>query len=185
MVIDDNGWLTETRHHPSPNFDNRPADSSINLLVLHNISLPPEEFDGDWVLDFFSNKLDPEAHPYFKEIADLKVSAHLLIRRSGEVIQLVSFNQRAWHAGQSCFEGRERCNDFSIGIELEGSDTQPFTEQQYQSLNRVTRLLIQHYPKLSEQRIAGHSDIAPDRKTDPGPYFDWQHYRKLLHTSVV
>ena len=185
MKIDDDGWITGIRHHPSPNFDERPADSTIKLLVIHNISLPPEQFDGDWILDFFSNQLDPDAHPYFKTIANLQVSSHLLIRRSGEIIQFVSCNQRAWHAGQSCFEGQERCNDFSIGIELEGSDTQPFTEKQYQALNQLTRLLLQNYPALNEERIAGHSDIAPGRKTDPGPHFDWQYYRKLLHTSPV
>lgn len=185
MMINADGWLTGIRHHPSPNYDDRPASQSIDLLVIHNISLPPEQYEGDWILDFFCNELDPCAHPYFSEIADLKVSAHLLIRRDGEIIQFVSLNQRAWHAGQSCFQGKEGCNDFSIGIELEGSDTQEFTEAQYQSLNRITRLLLDHYPRLTEERITGHSDIAPDRKTDPGPCFDWQHYRNLLHSTTA
>jgi AmpD protein len=184
MNIDEKGWLTDIRHHLSPNFDDRPSGHPVDLLVIHNISLPPEQFEGDWILDFFCNELDPQAHPYFQEIANLEVSAHLLIRRSGEIIQFVSFDQRAWHAGQSCYQGRERCNDFSIGIELEGSDNQPFTESQYQALQQVTRLLMQHYPALSLDRIAGHSEIAPDRKTDPGPCFDWQHYRKLLSTPA-
>ena len=180
MTIDDSGWLTDSRHHPSPNFDERPADADISLLVIHNISLPPEQFEGSWILDFFSNQLDPAAHPYFKTISDLSVSAHALIRRDGELIQLVSFNDRAWHAGASCYEGRERCNDFSIGIELEGSDNQPFEEQQYKTLCELTRVLIDRYPKLSKATITGHSDIAPERKTDPGPFFDWEHYFSML-----
>ena len=183
MMIDDDGWLTGVRHHPSPNYDDRPDNCPVELIVIHNISLPPEQFDGDWILDFFCNELDPQAHPYFSKIANLQVSSHLLIRRDGEVIQFVSFNQRAWHAGQSCYQGKERCNDFSIGIELEGSDNQSFTEQQYQALQQITELLISHYPELNEERIAGHSDIAPDRKTDPGPCFDWQHYKNLLHST--
>ncbi len=180
MKINDRGWLTDIRHHPSPNFDERPAHTDIDLLVIHNISLPPEQFGENWILDFFSNRLDPSAHPYFKTIADLKVSAHALIRRDGELIQLVSFNDRAWHAGSSCYEGRERCNDFSIGIELEGSDNQPFEEQQYHSLNKLTQALINHYPKLSKARVTGHSNIAPERKSDPGPCFDWERYLGML-----
>jgi len=180
LNIDDSGWLTGCHHHPSPNFDERPADSDISLLVIHNISLPPEQFGDHWILDFFCNKLDPSAHPYFKTICDLEVSAHALIRRDGQIIQLVSFNDRAWHAGASCYEGRERCNDFSIGIELEGSDHQPFEEQQYQALSELTHTLIDHYPKLSKKTITGHSDIAPERKTDPGPFFDWEHYFSML-----
>lgn len=183
IAIDDQGWLSGIRHHPSPNHDDRPANEAIDLLVIHNISLPPEQFTGDWILDFFTNQLDPEAHPYFREIADQKVSAHLLIRRNGEIIQFVSFSQRAWHAGQSCFRGKDRCNDFSIGIEMEGSDSQPFTEAQYQALTDITRLLLDYYPALTEERITGHSDIAPDRKTDPGPYFDWSRYRSGIQVS--
>ena len=180
MKIDHQGWLTDIRRHPSPNFDHRPVDTDINLLVIHNISLPPEQFGENWILDFFSNELDPTAHPYFKTITDLTVSAHALIRRDGEIIQLVSFNDRAWHAGASCFEGRERCNDFSIGIELEGSDNQPFEEQQYKTLSELTHTLIDHYPELSKKTITGHSNIAPERKTDPGPFFDWEHYFSML-----
>jgi len=180
LKIDKQGWLTDTHHHPSPNFDQRPDNSDINLLVIHNISLPPEQFGENWIVDFFCNELDPSAHPYFKTISELTVSAHALIRRDGEIIQLVSFNDRAWHAGTSCYEGRERCNDFSIGIELEGSDNQPFEEQQYKALSELTRTLINYYPQLSKNTIAGHSDIAPERKTDPGPFFDWDHYFSML-----
>jgi len=181
VTIDGEGWLSDTRHLPSPNFDERPQDCPVDLLVIHNISLPPEKFGGDWVLDFFCNQLDPDAHPYFREIASLRVSPHLLIRRDGQIIQFVSFNQRAWHAGQSCFAGKQRCNDFSIGIELEGSDSQPFTPAQYKSLAKTTQLLLDHFPLLTGSRITGHSDIAPDRKTDPGPNFDWELYHQLLH----
>ncbi len=180
MKIDDRGWLTNIRHHPSPNFDQRPADTGIDLLVIHNISLPPEQFGENWILDFFSNELDPLIHPYFETITGLTVSAHVLIRRDGEIIQMVSFDDRAWHAGDSCYEGRERCNDFSIGIELEGSDNQPFKEQQYESLRDLTRTLIDHYPQLSKNTITGHSNIAPERKTDPGPFFDWERYLGML-----
>ena len=183
MRIDDQGWLTHTRHHPSPNFDHRPPGQNIDLLVIHNISLPPEQFGENWILDFFSNKLDPSAHPYFESISELNVSAHALIRRDGEIIQLVSFNDRAWHAGASCYNGRERCNDFSIGIELEGSDNQPFEQPQYEALARLSALLISHYPLLSEDTITGHSDIAPERKTDPGPFFEWQRFKDLLNKA--
>jgi AmpD protein len=183
LIIDDQGWLTDTCRHPSPNFDQRPDNADINLLVIHNISLPPEQFGKNWILDFFSNKLNPSVHPYFESIASLKVSAHILIRRDGELIQLVSFNDRAWHAGASCYNGRECCNDYSIGIELEGSDNQPFEKQQYETLADLSRLLIEHYPLLSNENITGHSDIAPERKTDPGPYFEWQHYRDLLNKA--
>jgi AmpD protein len=183
LRIDDHGWLTHTHHHPSPNFDHRPPDHNIDLVVIHNISLPPDQFGENWILDFFSNKLDPTLHPYFESIADLTVSAHALIRRDGEIIQFVSFDDRAWHAGASCYNGREQCNDFSIGIELEGSDNQPFEQPQYEALARLSSLLIRHYPLLSEQTITGHSDIAPERKTDPGPFFEWQRFRDLLNTA--
>lgn len=175
-MIKPDGWIEGIRHHPSPNYDERPAATEINLLVIHNISLPPEQFGDDWILDFFSNQLDTDAHPYFQQLKTLKVSAHFLIRRDGEIIQLVSLNQRAWHAGQSCFEGQERCNDFSIGIELEGSDNQPFEDEQYAALTQLTQNLLKHFPALNSQRITGHSDIAPHRKTDPGPFFEWQRY---------
>lgn len=168
------------RQQPSPNFDPRPEANEISLLVIHCISLPPEQFGDDFIDQLFCNRLDPDQHPYFQEIFQLKVSAHLLIRRDGEIVQFVDFNQRAWHAGVSQFQGRERCNDFSIGIELEGSVNQPFSEAQYQQLADVSRLLLANYPQLNKQRIVGHSDIAPGRKTDPGPYFDWQRYWDLL-----
>lgn len=177
MQIDDQGWLVGGRRLPSPNFDARPEDS-IDLLVIHNISLPPEQFGGDDVLRLFSNTLDVDAHPYYQKIAGLKVSAHFLIRRDGELVQLVSCLQRAWHAGVSCWQGRVRCNDFSIGVELEGSDNVPFAPEQYAKLHELTLALRAAYPL---QGIAGHRDISPQRKTDPGPYFDWMRYLKALH----
>jgi AmpD protein len=148
--------------------------------VIHCISLPPEQFGGDYIDQLFCNQLDPNDHPYFQEIHQLTVSAHLFIRRDGSVRQYVPFNLRAWHAGVSSFEGRERCNDFSIGIELEGSVNQAYTDSQYQQLALVTKALLQAYPQLSEDRITGHSDIAPERKDDPGAFFDWGRYRDLL-----
>lgn len=172
-------WLIDAERVPSPNFDDRP-DGRIDLLVIHSISLPPGEFGGPYIEQLFTNKLVPEFHPYFREIAQLKVSAHLLIRRNGELIQFVPFDKRAWHAGASCYGDESNCNDFSIGIELEGTDDQAYDKRQYTRLAEVTRLLIEHYPAISEERITGHSDIAPQRKTDPGPGFDWQLYRQLL-----
>jgi len=172
--------LDSARQQASPNFDPRPEASDISLLVIHCISLPPEQFGGEFIEQLFCNRLDPNQHPYFQEIFQLKVSAHLLIRRDGEIIQFVDFDQRAWHAGVSHYQGRERCNDFSIGIELEGSVNQPFSEVQYRQLADVSRLLLVNYPQLHKQHIVGHSDIAPGRKTDPGPYFDWQKYLALL-----
>lgn len=161
----------------SPNCDDRPAGSAIELIVIHNISLPPGDFGGPGIIDLFCNRLDPAAHPYYATIADLRVSAHLLIRRDGELIQFVPCAQRAWHAGISNWCGRERCNDFSIGIELEGADDAPFEDVQYDRLAAVTRLLTAHYPIAD---IVGHSDIAPGRKTDPGPHFDWARYRSMI-----
>lgn len=176
-----NGWLQGVPHHPSPNCDPRPADTGIDLLIIHNISLPPGEFGGPWIDQLFTNTLDTDAHPWFRDnLVGVEVSAHALIRRDGELIQYVSFEQRAWHAGVSCFDGRERCNDFSIGIELEGSDQQPFEPPQYQTLAALTHALMSHYPGIKRQRITGHSDIAPGRKTDPGPCFSWQRYHQLL-----
>lgn len=177
-IID--GWLQKARISPSPNFNARPEAADINLLVIHNISLPPGQFGDHWIDDLFHNRLDSGAHPYFKEIAAMEVSAHCLIRRDGEVVQYVSFDQRAWHAGASCFDEQQNCNDFSIGIELEGSDETPYTEKQYRSLALVSKAIMQHYPAITSERIAGHSDIAPGRKTDPGPAFDWPAYLKLL-----
>ena len=167
------GILQQARFCLSPNCDERPAGIVVDGIVIHNISLPPNEFGGDWITDLFLNRLDPAAHPYFAEIADFRVSAHLLIKRDGSVKQYVPFHQRAWHAGQSCWDGREACNDFTIGIELEGCDNQPFEDKQYITLSAVIQALLTAYPSLSKQRITGHSDIAPGRKTDPGPYFDW------------
>lgn len=180
LDISPDGWVAQIRHAISPNHDDRPENTDVSLLVIHNISLPPDNFEQDWIVDFFTNQLDPKADPYFETIADLKVSAHFLIRRDGELIQFVSTEKRAWHAGQSCFEDQHRCNDFSIGIELEGSDHQPFTENQYQQLVRLTATLQNKYPAITLNRITGHSDIAPGRKTDPGPFFDWSLYRQKL-----
>lgn len=158
----------------SPNCDPRPDPKDISLLVIHCISLPPEQFGGTYIDQLFCNCLPPGDDPYFQEIYQLKVSAHLLIRRDGALVQYVPFDCRAWHAGLSHFQGRERCNDFSIGIELEGSVNQSYEDVQYQRLIVVTRLLLAHYPELNRDRIVGHSDIAPGRKADPGPFFDWQ-----------
>lgn len=178
--INPSGWLEPSRYCPSPNYGHRPDDGSVDLLVIHNISLPPECFGGPFIEAFFCNRLDPALHPYFSTIAGLQVSAHCLIDREGEVTQFVSFHDRAWHAGQSSFAGRSDCNDFSIGIELEGADHTPYTDPQYRSLAQITRLLIKQYPGITGERIVGHSDIAPARKTDPGPAFDWHRYRRLL-----
>ena len=176
----DQGWLSTATALASPNADPRPDKSDISLLVIHNISLPPGQFGGGHVSELFTNTLDPNTHPYFAEIANFKVSAHLLIDREGVVIQFVPFDQRAWHAGVSAFAGRPACNDFSIGIELEGTDTDPYTHLQYECLVKITQCLIAEYPALSSERVAGHSDIAPDRKTDPGPAFDWARFKALI-----
>jgi AmpD protein len=176
----EHGWLAQARHAPSPNWDPRPEGVAVDLLVIHNISLPPEDFGGPWIEALFQNRLDPRAHPYFAAIAGVRVSAHLLIRRDGELVQFVSLNHRAWHAGPSCFDGRSACNDFSVGIELEGADHIPFTDAQYQCLAVVTAEVRRRYPAIGSERITGHSDIAPGRKTDPGPAFDWARYRRLI-----
>jgi N-acetyl-anhydromuramoyl-L-alanine amidase len=168
-----NHWLTEIEHIISPNYNARPDENDISLLVIHCISLPPGQFGGDDISRLFCNQLNPQAHPYFQEIYQLEVSAHLLIRRDGRIIQYVPFNQRAWHAGASCYQGREKCNDFSIGIELEGCETVAYEKVQYQQLARVIQLLLAAYPNLCRKHITGHSDIAPQRKTDPGASFDW------------
>ena len=181
MRIDpETGLLDCARQCISPNQDRRPPACAIELLVIHNISLPPGEFGGGAIDDLFLNRLDPRSHPFFAEVAGLRVSSHLLIRRDGELVQYVPFGRRAWHAGASEYAGRSGCNDFSIGIELEGTDTRPYAPVQYRVLAEVTRALLAVYPDLSEQRIAGHSDIAPGRKSDPGPAFDWAEYRRLL-----
>ena len=170
-------WLERARRCVSPNHDYRPDHVEIDLLVVHSISLPPGEFGGPWIEDLFLNNLDPDVHPYFASIADLRVSSHFLIRRSGELLQFVPMSHRAWHAGASCFEGREACNDFSIGVELEGSDDLPFADVQYTQLAQLASSIMQIYPAITPERIVGHCDIAPDRKTDPGPYFDWVRLR--------
>lgn len=168
------GWADGAQHEPSPNFDQRAEGAPIDLLVVHNISLPPGRFGGPYITDLFLNRLDYEADPYFDQLRPLRVSAHFLIRRDGAVIQFVSANDRAWHAGVSNFCGRERCNDFSIGIELEGTDHEPFEEAQYAALAALTAALQQRY---ALKNVTGHEHIAPGRKTDPGPHFDWAHYQ--------
>jgi AmpD protein len=182
--LDSEGVLAAARQSPSPNYDDRPLGCPIELLVIHNISLPPGEFAGDAVTRFFTNSLDPSAHPYYREIAALKVSSHFFIRRDGELIQFVPCGKRAWHAGQSEWRGRSRCNDFSIGVELEGTDDLSFTDHQYAVLTRVAEALKRAYPI---QDVVGHSDIAtpPGRKTDPGPFFDWARFRDLLKSKRV
>lgn len=177
----DQHWLTGISHIPSPNVDDRSDPDDISLLVIHCISLPPGEFGQDFISQLFCNQLNPDDHAYFKEIHELKVSAHLLIKRDGSCVQYVPFNKRAWHAGVSVYEGRERCNDFSIGIELEGTETVAYTQEQYGQLAQVVKALLKTYPKLSVARITGHSDIAPGRKTDPGPSFIWENLFHLLH----
>lgn len=167
------GLLDVARQCPSPNHDDRPGGCVPDLIVLHNITLPPYEFGGQWIDHLFTNQLDPAAHPFFAEICHLRVASHLLIRRDGEIVQYVPFHKRAFHAGVSNYHGRERCNDFSIGIELEGTDFVPFTEQQYLQLEALLPELVKTYPTLSLQHITGHEHIAPGRKTDPGPFFDW------------
>ena len=181
----DAGLLLEARQVPSPNFDERPGTCPVDLIVIHSISLPPCEYGGHWINDLFTNELDVDAHPYFREIGDLHVSSHLLIRRDGELVQYVPFHMRAWHAGLSSFEGRECCNDYSIGIELEGCDEEAFEDIQYERVAEVIATLIQYYPGLSAERIAGHSDIAPGRKTDPGPLFSWSNLRECIGNCLA
>jgi len=166
----------------SPHFDERPDATDINLLVIHGISLPAGQFGGQFITDLFLGELDCTAHPDFAALVGLRVSAHCLIRRCGQVIQYVDFHRRAWHAGVSSWQGRERCNDFAIGIELEGTDNTPYTDSQYQTLAAVTVALQHAYPQISNERIVGHEDIAPGRKTDPGPAFNWTYYQKLCAT---
>lgn len=169
--IDLHGMANPCQVIPSPNADDRPQGTVIDMIVIHNISLPPSQFGGEGIMQLFTNQLDPAAHPYYAGIAHLRVSSHFLIRREGELVQFVSCNRRAWHAGASHWQGRERCNDFSIGIELEGCDEQPFNEAQYATLQALIVAVQQRYPIA---HIVGHSEIAPGRKTDPGPFFDWQ-----------
>ena len=179
-IIDNAGIISEARQIPSPNYDDRPAGTDIDTLVIHAISLPPDQFGGDHISALFTNSLDTAVDPYFKEINHLHVSSHFLIDRKGAVTQFVPAHKRAWHAGESEFDGRCQVNDFSIGIELEGCDTKPFEAQQYIELSKLTHSIQTTFSRILTNRIIGHSDIAPGRKTDPGPFFDWAHYRQLL-----
>ncbi|MDT8387747.1 MAG: 1,6-anhydro-N-acetylmuramyl-L-alanine amidase AmpD [Thiogranum sp.] len=176
----DGDWLTNARRLLSPNCDDRPADCDISLIVVHGISLPPGQYKGDYIDALFTNQLDPAEHAYFAEIADLRVSSHVLIRRTGELIQYVPFRRRAWHAGFSCYNERQACNDFAIGIELEGQDEEPYEDVQYRQLAELVRVLRTHYPEIGPGAVVGHCEIAPGRKTDPGPAFDWTHLKTLL-----
>ncbi|HWA13105.1 MAG TPA: 1,6-anhydro-N-acetylmuramyl-L-alanine amidase AmpD [Burkholderiales bacterium] len=178
-TLDSSGILPVARQVPSPNFDERPPGATIDLLVVHNISLPPGQFGGAGIEQLFTNRLDPLAHPYFRQIHGLRVSSHFLVRRGGELVQFVACGKRAWHAGQSEWRGRPRCNDFSVGVELEGCDDRPFEDAQYRCLADVAVALRRTYPILD---CVGHSDIAmpPGRKSDPGPHFDWARFRALL-----
>jgi N-acetyl-anhydromuramoyl-L-alanine amidase len=173
----ESGLVKGVRFVPSPNCDARPGMSVPEVLIIHAISLPPGQFGGPGIEQLFCNRLEPDEHPYYAQIKHLEVSAHFLIRRDGSAIQFVPLHLRAWHAGQSQCEGRPRVNDFSIGIELEGTDDLPFADAQYRILIELTSALQRAYPAITTQRIYGHSDIAPGRKTDPGPHFDWQRYR--------
>jgi len=178
------GILDIARVNPSPNHDDRPNQEDISLIVIHNISLPPNEFGGDGIDQLFTNTLDKDEHLFYEEIHELRVSSHLLIRRDGEVIQYVPFEKRAWHAGESSYLGRTVCNDFSIGIEMEGTDFESFTDAQYQVLETTINALLKRYPSLSKQNITGHENISPGRKTDPGPYFKWQKLEKALDATL-
>lgn len=177
------GLLDEAKYIPSPNHDDRPKDE-MSLIVLHNISLPPGEFGGPWITKLFTNQLPPKEHEFFAEIHELRVSSHLLITRQGDVVQYVPFHKRAWHAGVSAYQGRSVCNDFSVGIELEGTDDTDFTEQQYKVLVEALKALVSGYSGLSMQHITGHEHIAPGRKTDPGPHFDWVKLGKECGASL-
>lgn len=176
------GLLESATQISSDNFDCRPDDRPISLIVVHNISLPPGEFGGPYITQLFTNQLNKDEHAYFQDIYQLKVSSHLLIRRDGEIIQYVPFNQRAWHAGASEYCGVTSCNDFSIGIELEGTDDTPYESMQYVALAKVIKELQRSYPEIAKNAITGHCDIAPGRKTDPGPAFSWDHLNKLLNS---
>ncbi len=178
------GWLEQAQHLPSPHFNPRKQGDEISLLVVHNISLPAGNFTGQCISDLFLGQLDCTMHPSFEDLVGVRVSAHCLIRRDGSVIQYVSFNDSAWHAGLSCFNGKENCNDFSVGIELEGTDDLPYTKIQYQQLSAITICLQNQYPAIIMDNIVGHCDIAPLRKTDPGQSFDWLFYRHSLTTKA-
>jgi N-acetyl-anhydromuramoyl-L-alanine amidase len=180
----DNGMMRGARQVASPNYDSRPPGIEADLIVVHGISLPPGEFGGPWIDRLFTNTLPPEVHPYFAEVGPLRVSSHVVIERDGAVTQYVRFTERAWHAGKSSYQGREACNDFSVGVELEGTDTLPYEAAQYTALAQVVAALCAAYPRLSPDRVVGHSDIAPGRKTDPGPAFDWPRARRLIAAAA-
>ena len=181
MIIDtETGWVRRVRRVASPNHDPRPAGTELSLIVVHGISLPPGRFGGGWIDRLFCNALPAEADPYFAAIAGLKVSAHVLIARDGKLTQYVPFDRRAWHAGRSSYEGRDACNDFSVGIELEGTDDRRYTAKQYRALASLIAALRAAYPSLRKAAVVGHSEIAPGRKTDPGPAFDWPRLRRSL-----
>ncbi len=182
MNINNEGWCMEAVRFDSPNQNERPKDQAIDLLVIHNISLPPGDFGGPYIADLFLNRLDCDCHPFFDQLRSLKVSSHFLIRRDGALIQFVSTDKRAWHAGVSSYRGRNGCNDFSIGIEMEGSDYVPFTHRQYDTLTSLTAALCLRYPL---EAVTGHQHIAPQRKSDPGPFFNWTYYRKKLEETGV
>jgi N-acetyl-anhydromuramoyl-L-alanine amidase len=175
-----NGWLACARPVPSPNFNERPTEAAPELIVIHGISLPPGEYGGPYIEALFTNQLNPADHAYFSEVAHLAVSAHFLIRRDGAIVQFVSTEHRAWHAGESCWERRSNCNDFSIGIEVEGCDEERYERLQYRALAQLIRAVRNQYPAIQHDAIVGHSDIAPTRKTDPGPAFDWLQLKQLL-----
>ena len=181
LTFNETGWCVEAVHSPSPNFDSRPAATAVDLIVIHNISLPPGQFGGPYITDLFLNRLDFDIHPYFDRLRNIRVSAHFLIRRDGALVQFVSVHERAWHAGASSFQGRTQCNDFSIGIEMEGSDDSSFTDSQYRVLVELTVALATAFPVTS---VASHQAIAPGRKTDPGPGFDWNRYEKALSSTI-
>lgn len=182
MNIDSKGWCTDAMRLDSPNQNDRPENQAIDLLVIHNISLPPGEFGGHYITDLFLNRLDCDRHPFFDQLRSLNVSSHFLIRRNGTLIQFVSADKRAWHAGVSAYRGRQGCNDFSIGIEMEGTDYVPFMPQQYDTLVLLTAALCRRYPL---ETVTGHQYIAPVRKTDPGPFFDWNCFREKLEKKEV
>lgn len=181
----ENGWLLAVEHQKSSFFAPRCQEDPISLLVVHNISLPAGEFGNDHITNLFLGKIDSNAHPSFADIAHLQVSAHCLIRRNGSIIQYVSFDDKAWHAGVSIFNGVEKCNDFSIGIELEGTDDIPYEEIQYITLARLTSTIQKHYPLIHNENIVGHCDIAKGRKTDPGEAFDWAYFHQCLHNLII
>lgn len=178
------GLLDSARQVASPNHDNRPIEGDMSLIVIHNITLPPNEFGTPWIDALFTNQLPVDEHPFFAEICHLRVSSHLLIRRTGEIVQYVPFHLRAWHAGISQYQGREVCNDFSIGIEMEGTDDQAFTDKQYHQLEDVLDILLESYPNLKKEHITGHEHIAPGRKTDPGACFNWERLSKRLSIKL-